>query len=200
MTGRNMFGMLIAVIILILIMGTIAMFIVGQAEQSRAELPVLAEIGEFTFIDQDGEPFTNEDLMGQVSVVAFMFTRCPSACPVMAGYLDEIYDVYKDVPQVQIVSISVDPDYDDPEIVKEYLQGRGVDNDGWVYLVGPMEDVVQVCEGQFLLPAEDLPGGHSSKFVLVDHEGRIRGYYDGMDRASVDVLRTHLPVLVEQIR
>lgn len=200
MTGRNMFGLLIAIIILVLIMGTVAMFIVKQAEQSRAELPVIAQVGPFEFIDQDGELFTEQNLHDRISIVAFMFTRCPSACPVMAGYLDEIHEVYKDIPQVQIVSISVDPDYDDPETVKAYLEQRGVEGDTWFYLTGPLEDVIEVCEGQFLLAAEDLPGGHSTKFALVDHQARIRGYYDGMDRASVAVLRTHLPILVERMQ
>jgi protein SCO1 len=199
MTGRNMFGMLVAVIVLILVMGTVAMFVVNKAQQSRADLPVIAQIGEFEFVDQDGELFIQEDMLGNVSVVAFMFTRCPGACPVMAGYLDEIYEVYKAVPNVQIVSVSVDPEYDDPETVKAYLLERGVETDTWVYLTGPLEDVVEVCEQQFLLAAEELPGGHSTRFALVDHRGQIRGYYDGMERGSVEVLKTHLPILAGQI-
>jgi protein SCO1 len=199
MTGRNMFGMLVAVIVLILVMGTVAMFVVNKAQQSRADLPVIAQIGEFEFVDQDGELFIQEDMLGNVSVVAFMFTRCPGACPVMAGYLDEIYEVYKAVPNVQIVSVSVDPEYDDPETVKAYLLERGVETDTWMYLTGPLEDVVEVCEQQFLLAAEELPGGHSTRFALVDHRGQIRGYYDGMERGSVEVLKTHLPILAGQI-
>ncbi len=199
MTGRNTFGMLVAVIVLILVMGTVAMFVVNKAQQSRADLPVIAQIGELEFVDQDGELFTQEDMLGNVSVVAFMFTRCPGACPVMAGYLDEIYEVYKAVPNVQIVSISVDPEYDDPETVKTYLLERGVETDTWVYLTGPLKDVVAVCEQQFLLAAEELPGGHSTRFALVDHRGQIRGYYDGMERGSVEVLKTHLSILAGQI-
>jgi protein SCO1/2 len=191
--------MLVAVIVLILVMGTVAMFVVNKAQQSRADLPVIAQIGELEFVDQDGELFTQEDMLGNVSVVAFMFTRCPGACPVMAGYLDEIYEVYKAVPNVQIVSISVDPEYDDPETVKTYLLERGVETDTWVYLTGPLKDVVAVCEQQFLLAAEELPGGHSTRFALVDHRGQIRGYYDGMERGSVEVLKTHLSILAGQI-
>lgn len=184
-------------VMLAALLGSIALTTVYLADKSRSELPVLGSVGPFALTDQNSEPFTDTDLRGKLSVVEFFFTSCRGPCPIMNQHFAELYLAYDGVNEIQFVSISVDPAVDTVARLAEYAEQYGVDDDRWVFLTGSLDSVTQICEGYFKLPAIDLPGGHSTKFALVDRENRIRAYYSGTEAASVDVLRTHLRQLLE---
>ena len=76
----------------------------------------------------------------------------------------------------------------------------GVDDDRWVFLRAPVDDVVRLSEDGFMMSASNLPGGHSTRVVLVDDLGQIRGYYDGLDRSAIDALAGHIRQLVRERR
>lgn len=177
-TGKNAPWMILLGLGLGSILVVVGVFVLDQAQKSRANLPILGQTPSFSFTDNYGRPFGDRQMLGKVCVVDFIFTRCVGVCPVMAESMSELYRTYRGINEVQFVSISVDPTFDTPEVLDQYGKRLGVTDDRWVFLNGPIEEVIRVCEEGFLLPAEDLPMGHSAKFVLVDRRGRIRGYFD----------------------
>ena len=173
--------------------------IIWWADSSRGELPVLGNIPDFEMTEQNGTPFGRTDLNGRISVVDFIFTSCPGICPVLGAHMVELYEDFEGYDQIQFVSISVDPDRDSLSVLKEYARGWGVDDNRWVFLRAPIEDVVDLCETGFMLAADGLPGGHTTRFTLLDHRGQIRGYYDGMEQASVKIIKNHIRQLAEEM-
>lgn len=180
------------------ILGCGAILVLYQADRARSELPVLGTVGEFTLTDQDGRLFTRDDLLGKISVVEFFFTSCRGPCPTMNGYFADLYRAFEPAENVQFVSFSVDPETDSVAALKAYADGFGVDDRRWLFLTGPIDTIAHVCEGYFMLPADDLPGAHSTRFALVDDQGQIRAYYSGVDEASVNVLRSHLRQMLDE--
>ncbi|WP_144604141.1 SCO family protein [Algoriphagus algorifonticola] len=158
-------------------------------------------IPEFTFVNQDGENVGRKDMEGKITIVDFFFTSCPSICPVMSKEMERVNDMFREEPRVQIMSISIDPEYDTPEILQEYAQKHNATSDKWQFLSGPVDETYQLARCGFILPALDGMGVpddfvHSDKFVLVDELGRIRGYYSGTNREDVDLLMLETKVLL----
>ncbi|UCE65238.1 MAG: SCO family protein [Candidatus Zixiibacteriota bacterium] len=192
--------MLILIVIAMLVLGTLATLVVNQANRSRSRIPMLRELTEFELIaSHNGEPAGPEDLKGKICVYDFIFTSCMGPCPVMAVNMGELYRLYKGSGKIQFISISVDPERDTLEALNEYARLQGVDDDGWIFLHGPIEKVAEICEKQFMLPAEDLPGGHTTKFILVDHLGRVRSYHDGLSDSSMEILQNNIRQLAKEL-
>jgi len=190
---------LIIFVAAILVLAVGAWLVLKQADSSRTELPVLGNLPDFEFVKQDGRPFGKSDMLGSISVVDFIFTRCKGPCPIMSGYMAELYEVFKKAPGVRFVSITVDPEYDSLSVLKAYASDKGVTDGRWVFLWAPVDSVVWLSESGFMLAAEDLPGGHTTKWALVDALANIRGYYSGTDEASIEILRSHIAELVKQL-
>ncbi len=186
--SRRLPLIVIGSVLAMLFLGLVGLLVIRRAETSQHALPVLGEVPEFNSIKQDGSPFGLSELKGHLSVVDFIFTTCPGVCPVMGANMVGLYRQFEGVEALQFVSISVDPARDSLSVLREYAEGFGVNDDRWVFLWMPVEDVVRLSEDGFALAADDLPMGHSSRFVLVDREGKIRGYYDGTDEDSVKKL------------
>jgi protein SCO1/2 len=158
-------------------------------------------IPDFTFTSQDNELINRSAMKGKITVVDFFFTSCPSICPVMSTEMERVNDVFRDIDDVQIFSISIDPDYDTPEVLQEYATLHQATKDKWFFLTGDKDMTYDLARCGFILPAMD--GGsvpddfvHSDKFVLVDEEGRIRGYYSGTNREEVDRLIVEIKILL----
>ena len=113
--------------------------------------------------------------------------------------MSELYELYKGSGKVQFVSISVDPERDTLEALNEYARLLGVNNKEWIFLRGDIEKVAEICEKQFLLGVGELPWGHTTKFILVDHLGRIRSYHDGLSESSMEVLKNNIRQLAREI-
>ncbi len=191
------------VAVVTLVGSIIAVQQLGRAEEARqAALLESTDHGlvpEFAFVDQSSRPFGLDQMVGKVSLVSFQFTRCPGICKVMSVRLQEIYEAYASDPRLQIVTVSVDPGYDTPEVLTEYASKFNVTDDRWRFLTGDFGKVKELCEDGFHLPADNLPGGHTSRFVLVDLEGRIRGYYDSLEDDAMKKLAGDLPHWLEKI-
>jgi len=170
----------------------IAIVVDWWADTSRGELPVLGEIPDFLMTERNGQPFGKTEMLGKINIVELFFTSCPGVCPIMNRNMFELYQRLDGAEEVRFVSISVDPKRDSLEALKSYADSLGVDDDRWVFLQAPIDEIIDVCENGFMLPADGLPGGHSTRFVLIDPLGRIRGYYDGMSEGSMKILLTHL--------
>ncbi|MEB2777035.1 SCO family protein [Algoriphagus sp. D3-2-R+10] len=158
-------------------------------------------IPEFSFTNQEGEKVGREDMEGKVTIVDFFFTSCPSICPKMSAEMERVNDMFRDNDQIQIMSISIDPTYDTPEILKEYAEEHNADAGKWDFLTGGVQETYDLAKCGFIIPTVDGLGVpddfvHSDKFVLVDELGRIRGYYSGTSREDVDLLMLETKVLL----
>jgi protein SCO1/2 len=140
------------------------------------------KVPPFAFYNQDSLLITDQDLLGRVYVIDFFFTSCPTICPVMSTNLKTVHDTFGDEP-VSIVSISIDPQNDSPEVLKAYAERYGVTDTDWHFLNGPQAEVYQLANEGFNIFAAQLPnapGGfeHAGLFALVDAQGYLRSRND----------------------
>jgi protein SCO1/2/putative membrane protein len=160
-----------------------------HAQTSVADEPI-GEVSDFTLIERSGREVSKSELDGKVWVACFVFTRCGSACPQVTETMHRIQERVRAVgyPDVNLVSITVDPEHDTPEVLQAYAAGHDADPTRWLFLTGKQDDVYRlILEGFHISVAQNqgkdrFPGNevsHSSRLVLVDRQGRIRGLYDG---------------------
>lgn len=156
--------------------------------RSQAEAPpVLGVAPPFELVDQTSTPLGHQDLLGQVVVVDFVFTRCPDVCPLLSTNLAKVRDALADTRFTRrgfsLISITVDPVYDTPEVLRAYADGYGAVSPQWRFLTGD-QAAVDAAIGGYQQALERLPGAgevpniiHSERFVLVDPTGMIRGFH-----------------------
>jgi len=140
-------------------------------------------VPEFALINQDSLLVTNKDYEGKVYVVEFFFTSCPSICPIMSKNLVEIQENFSDYENFGIASVSINPEYDTPIVLKEYAEKYGINDLDWHLLTGEREviyDLANVGFNIFASEASEAEGGfeHSGLFALVDKKGFIRSRLD----------------------
>ncbi len=178
--------------------------IVGACQPPPEPPPVIGTVPAFALVDHLSRPVTADHLRGQPWVADFIFTRCTMICPRMTERMKVLERAYRD-RAVRFVSVSVDPEHDTVDVLSAYAE-RVQAGDAWLFLTGDREAIRALSiDGMklALMPAEgeDLPPGeaivHSNRFVLVDAEGQIRGYYDGFDREAFARLETDLDALLE---
>ena len=168
------------------------------------------QLPAFELTDSRGKPFGSEDLEGQVWVANFIFTRCASICPALTDAMSRLDARYREegVEGIRLVSFSVDPEYDTPEVLRDYGKRRGIDPSRWSLLSGPTERVRSVVEDGFktaMGPMEETEGGlidvaHTGKFVIVDGSGSVRGYYDSDALGLDEIFHRSQHVLKESRR
>ncbi|MGC4069986.1 MAG: SCO family protein [Polyangiaceae bacterium] len=165
----------------------------------EATLPKLGSVAAFSFTDQNGRAFSSRSLVGAPWVGAFFFTRCPTVCPKITARVKSLQELgTREKLPFKLVSISIDPDNDTPEVLLAYAQRYGLDLARVTLLRGPGDEVQRLSEGTFKLAmsgrpdpnADHLGMMHSGHLVLVDAEGVLRGYY----RSSDDVEMRRLEV------
>ena len=162
-------------------------------------LPVVNQIPDFELVSSTGETVRRADLLGGPWVVDLMFTSCAGVCPRMTTEMARLEEGAHDLPEAKFVSISVDPETDTPDVLAAYAEKLGVSLDRWYFLTGERDQVYELAAAGLYLPAQegDTSAGqeaviHSSRFVLVDGQARIRGYYDSRDPGALLQLRTDL--------
>jgi len=142
------------------------------------------QIPYFEFTNQDGETVTRDDLLGKIYITDFFFATCPTICPRMAGNMKYLQDKFKDKKDLRFISITVNPEHDNVEVLKEYADMVHADTESWSFLTGDKDKIYDLAlKGFFASVGEDevAPGGflHTQYFVLVDKKGHIRGLFDG---------------------
>tara|TARA_B100000497_G_C7610006_1_gene366342 strand:- start:452 stop:1039 length:588 start_codon:yes stop_codon:yes gene_type:complete len=190
---------IIFIIVLIFFLGLGASWVINKANSSH-QLPTIKSVPEFAFINQDGDPFTEKRLLDKITVLDFMFTNCPGPCPMMTHNMAGLYNDFAGVSEVQFISVTVDPDNDSQETLKNYASLNGVNDQRWNFLFSGIDSIKKLKRDGFMLFADDLPRGHAIKFVLIDAGGNIRQYYDGTDKASMKILRKDITLLVKKMR
>ncbi len=132
-------------------------------------------IPAFQLTNQQGKPFDRSDLDGHVWVADFVFTNCQGPCPRMSSHMRSLQN--STGPSVKLVSFTVDPDNDTPPVLAAYAQRFGADASRWSFLTGDKTTLNMLDQDAFKLGTIGAGMDHSTRFVLVDKKGRIRGYY-----------------------
>lgn len=181
-------------------------------ERPLEGLQVFGTVPPFSLIERSGERVTREDLMGEIWIVNFIYTHCPDTCPLQTANMAQLQRNLEDVRDLRLVSITVDPERDTPPVLKEYADRYGADPSRWLFLTGGKDVIYRLAQEGFRLSVVDPEqrverrlfapppvfahhGGsekrfiHSSRFVLVDRQARIRGYYQSNDNEALQRLR-----------
>ena len=160
------------------------------------DLPMLGELPAFSLLAEDGKPFGRDDLLGRVWIADFVYTSCSDACPRLQTKMKKLQDRLIPLEQggnIGLLSISVDPERDTPQKLKEYAETFGARAGLWRSLTGDQKEVERTVVRGFhtamaKMPREDADPHaeafdimHGERLVLVDRMGRIRGYYDADD-------------------
>jgi protein SCO1 len=158
-------------------------------------------IPNFGLTSQHGDFITRSAMEGKLTIVDFFFTSCPSICPLMSSELERVKNVFLETDNVQIFSITIDPEYDTQEVLLEYAQRHDAPKNKWYFLTGEKDQIYNLARCGFILPTLDGQGNpddfvHSDKFILVDEKGRIRGYYSGTNKEEVDRLIVETKILL----
>jgi protein SCO1/2 len=161
---------------------------------AMTDLPRLAAVPPFDVVSEQGTPVTRASYAGKVWIADFIFTNCGGICPVMTSRMKALAAELKDEPNVRFVSFSVDPDRDTVDVLARYAKEAGADPSRWSFLRTDRDRIRALAREGFKLPVEDAdpnagePILHSSRFVLVDATGTIRGWYDSEDAGKRNLL------------
>ena len=166
--------------------------------QPAKELPEIGNIPQFEFTNSDGNTVTLDNLKGKVWVADFIFTTCTMACPMMTGNMNIVHKKFKKNDNVRLVSISVYPEYDTPEVLKNYASQYDADTEKWLFLTGKEDAVKDIIRDGFKIGDYEDIIFHSEKFALVDKKGIIRAYYNGMKPEDMKQLKKDIDALLKQ--
>ena len=164
------------------------------------------KIADFAFTNQNRKIITQKDYDNTIYVADFFFTTCPTICPKMTDNMVWLQNQLKNNPEVKLLSFSVTPDIDTPEVLKKYALEKGVDDSRWNLVTGDKKDIYYLARKSYLAvktgKQEELYDMvHTENFILVDKNKRIRGFYDGtnLDKPSDDPKTKNMKQLLEDI-
>lgn len=159
-------------------------------------LNVYGAVPDFDLIERSTQTVRLADLRGTVWIADFIYTTCQDTCPLQSAELAKLQEKWHDKPQLKFVSFSVDPEQDTPAVLSQYAARFNADEGRWLFLTGEKEQLTRLVREGFRLSAAPAPDFatsgailHSPRFVLVDRQARIRGYYDSRDNEALERLK-----------
>ena len=181
----------------------------GSGEPSAAPLPVLRTLSSMDLVDQEGEPVNLQTFRGQPWFANIIFTRCPGPCARMTQKMRQLQEALPaEASEVQLVSLTTDPDFDTPEVLSQYARKFQADIRSWKFLTGTKEEIVRVSTQEWLLvmlekgeAERESPNDiflHSTLTVLVDGLGRIRGTYEILEEGQLEDALADLQRLLQE--
>jgi len=178
------------IVIIISVIFTLALFTLYTMYSFRQSikvkpLPVYGQVYDFELVDERGQPFSLKNLTGRVWIANFFFTTCSDICPVMSKNMAALHRSFELVDDVTLVSITVNPEFDSPEILQKYADKYNANTSKWRFLTGSRATIKALAVKSFKLGDIKEPVFHSAQFALVDRHGMIRGYYDGVQAGEV---------------
>ncbi len=161
-------------------------------------------IRDFELVNQFGDTVNNRFLEGKIYVADFFFTTCPTICPVMSNELERVQEAFEDDSKIRIVSHTVQPEYDSPEVLKEYADLHQANPKQWTFLTGDKAEIYSLARKSYFAVTTEGDGGindfiHTENFILVDTKKRIRGFYDGTSSEVVDRLIKDIKILKDEV-
>ncbi|HUC85011.1 MAG TPA: SCO family protein [Candidatus Acidoferrales bacterium] len=207
--GREELLFLVIVLVLALVAGLGCWFAAAALSHHDA-LHAIApdkprQLGDFSLIDSTGRPVTREDLDGKVLAVSFLFTGCGVTCPEVSRHMAQIQQLTANLPDVRLVSLTVDPRSDTPPVLAKWGARYGADTNRWFLLTGRKDLVEQLISTSFLAkdpdnPFNSMPGNFAGteRIALVDKHGRVRVYFDGLRAETPAVAVAEIDKLREE--
>jgi len=203
MSKKWMFYIIFFTLLVVGFYFTLAKLIPGYADK---KFQVLNYVQPFSFTNQDGQLFSQQDVLGKVYVAEYFFTTCPSICPIMNTNMKKIYESYKDEPDFLILSHTCDPDHDNVNRLKVYADSMNVNTKKWIFLTGRKDSLYNTARVSYLL---DDPKNnsqnieqqflHTQFFALVDKNGNVRKkIYDGLKKDELQELKKDIAVLLKE--
>jgi protein SCO1 len=170
-----------------ILLAVAAFMSVGCADPAK-KLPVYNQVPHFNLTDSSGQPFDSNSLKGKVWIADFIYTNCPGPCPRMTSQMHGVEREIEGDDDVRIVSFSVDPARDSPPVLNDFARRFGGPTPQWSFLTGAPETLHELARNVFMVG--DLIGvmDHSTKFMVVDKKGRVRGYYSTFDPKGIETL------------
>jgi protein SCO1/2 len=173
-------------------------------------LPVLGHVAGFTLTNQDGQATTLADLTNHVWVADIIFTRCAGPCPIITGYMKSLQDALPPASRAKLVTLTTDPDYDTPPVMKKYGERFGANFNRWTLLTGTKPEIAGLAGGSLKLSAvpvkpEDQTNAsdlfiHTTIFVAVDKHARLRGIFEtGGEGIEWTNVQLHIVATVRQL-
>ena len=153
---------------------------------SRDRLPQLGPAPEFSLTSSEEKELNSAELKGKVWVVNFFTTRCQKACANQAKEIDTLSRIFEGA---HFLSISLDPDHDSPEVLKDFAAKHAAPHVNWHFLVGEKNRVTELMKQGFVINPSTVAQSPSDQIVLIDREGMIRGYYDSADPDAMEALK-----------
>lgn len=225
-SARLLWGALLGVLGGVILLWGLSELNPGLLPQSPRSGPLekFGPVADFRLTDQSGRVVSAADFDGRPWVANFIFTRCGGPCPLMTRAMAGLVDTLGSAALVRFASITVDPDYDTPEVLAAYAAAFGAQTDRWKFLTGSRADILRLSLDSFHLAVGDpewraavadsvpvlateadslgalLDIAHSTRFVLVDARREIRGYYDGTDPEAIGRLVRDIHLLTGRTR
>jgi protein SCO1 len=161
------------------------------SQKAGNQLKVLRHLPDFALTNQFGKPISLSSLRGEVWLANIIFTRCPGPCAKMTRQFAEIQTALPKDKPAQLITLTADPEYDTPFVLKNYAERFGADSANWHFLTGPKKEIYRLAlDGLMLAVQEKTPDEklteddlfiHSTLFVLVDKRGNVRSFYESTD-------------------
>jgi cytochrome oxidase Cu insertion factor (SCO1/SenC/PrrC family) len=187
-------------------------YLVSLTEMVRARktpLPVLGQVSDFTLTNQDQKLTTLADLTNHVWVADIVFTRCAGPCPRMTGQMRSLEDEIPPTLHVKLVTLTTDPDYDSPAVMKKYGEHFDADFNRWTFLTGTKNEIASLASGSLKLSAVPVKAAdqtnsadlfiHTTIFVVVDKHAQLRGVFE-TGGEGVDWTNAIRPKLIADVR
>jgi protein SCO1/2 len=184
-----------------------------QSTHVKSDLVKIGPAPSFSLTDQNNKSITNESYAGKVYVLEFFFSTCPTICPKMNANLKEVQQQFKGLKDFGIASITINPEHDTAEVLKQHAAELEISDENWHFLTGDKEYIFKVANKGFNMYAAQnskVNGGfeHSGLFALIDKEGNIRCrkddfgnpilYYDGLEKAGIKALTEDIKLLLKE--
>jgi cytochrome oxidase Cu insertion factor (SCO1/SenC/PrrC family) len=179
----------------------------GSAQRVLEGLDRFGTVPDFSLTERSGRRLSRADFKGKIWIANFIYTSCKDTCPLQSAEMAKLQGELAQRENLRLVSISVDPERDNPQVLSRYAERFHAQPEFWLFLTGEGEAIRRLAQEGFRLsavPASDVVGKdgpiilHSSRFVLVDGQARIRGYYDSQDPEASARLRQDVKKLFHE--
>jgi len=181
-------------------------FVFRGTDNWKVKMPILSYVQPFSFTNQNGVAVTDKNLLNKITVVEYFFTTCKGICPKLNTNMKQVYEIYKNEPDFQILSHTCNPDTDSVSVLKHYSDSLQVNTEKWIFLTGRKDSLYQMARGSYLLDdpknnVEKIEDQfiHTQFFALVDRQGKVRGkIYDGLKVLEVEQLKQDISKLLKE--
>ncbi len=197
--------LVVYIVFFTLLLGAFYYFLFKGTDNWKVKMPTLSYVKPFHFTNQDGQIVTDTNLLNKVTVVEYFFTTCKGICPKLNTNMKDVYMLYKDEADFQILSHTCNPEIDSVSVLKRYADSLKVDTKKWIFVTGRKDSLYQMARGSYLLDdpknnVEKIEDQfiHTQFFALVDRNGKVRGkIYDGLKALEVQQLKTDIGRLLK---